>query len=184
MFTFTRPPQNSIDAAATWIHPKDPAWDKGKICAEIKEMAEAEPPIEESEHPVRRWSECETAFDLDAAMSHPGRGAEGGSVTARDYLDGSQTVFTITPFGTMKEALAYGQSASLSDSVRRAVESNLVKIEVAGEKIELRRDKSGKLDDRTMRMIHHADRDNGHAGLLFHIAGAIARLGFGQTKKP
>ena len=182
MFKFTRPPQNSIDAAATWIHPKDPAWDKSRINDEIKAMAKADPPIEEDEHPIARWNKGEVVFDLEATMSHPGPGF--GSVTARDYLDGTQVVFTIKPFETVAESMDYNVASGDGHSslARMAVAKGLVKIEANGETIQLHRNKSGELDERSMLMLHHSD---GTGLLIFHLGGAIANLGSGApTKKP
>lgn len=180
MFTFTRPPQNSIDAAATWIHPDDPAWDKDRIDAEIKEMTELDQPIEEDEHPVRRWGHGKTAFDIDASMSHP---LLEERVTARDYLDSTQVVFTIKPFDTLVQAMDYDRAYGdkLAKLAREAVAYGLVKIEAQGKSPTLHRDSAGRLDERSMLMLYHSDQT---ALLIHHLGGAIARLGIGtDTKK-
>lgn len=65
-----------------YIHERDGSWDKERIDNEAATLED------ETQHPVARYLAGETRYDLDAELAIGEK-----VVTAREYLDGGETVF-------------------------------------------------------------------------------------------
>lgn len=67
-----RPPSHRADAPIVYVHPSDPAWDNDRIARELKEYREADPPKPESQHPVRRYRDGHTRYDITQVQDYIG----------------------------------------------------------------------------------------------------------------
>lgn len=102
-----RPPQHAADATPFFISESDDAWDFDRIAAETKAMPKGE------QHPVARYHAGETRYDLDATFTMGGQ-----TVTVRDYLKGSPTVFElrrVRGVENRKTAVAFGDGPAFQE---------------------------------------------------------------------
>lgn len=142
MFKAPTPPQYSIDAEAVFISARDPAWRKD----EIEKLGKLEK-AEADKHPLRRYWNGETRFDLDAKLEHGGE-----AVTVASFLDETATKFVIRPLDerARRRVMEHGRTRSTEQAVD-AVEFGLVEVRDPG--LELRRDRQGLLTPETITMI-------------------------------
>lgn len=116
-----RPPTHRADAPIVYVHPSDPAWDHERIARELKEYAAADPVKPPSQHPVHRYWDGYTRYDVDAVA---------------EYLKPDATRFYFKRIGvvdwqeieSMKEA-QIGAGSKPRRAVLRALSLALTKIE-------------------------------------------------------
>ena len=98
-----RPPQHSIDASPILVLRDDPAWDTDRIDREIDGLSDED----RAAHPVERYNDGDTRYDLTAKSTW-----KGGTASAGEYLNGGAVMYHL-------RRLKLAHEAEVNDAVTR-----------------------------------------------------------------
>jgi hypothetical protein len=196
------PPQHSIEAAAgltsVYILPGDPAWDQDritreieehyteKVCGECKaavdrcacgaERGQGDKTISRHEqHPVARYLNGETRYDLDAEFR-----VGNERVTVRSYLVGKATEFRLRRLSTIRVAEITGLLSQSRTNTELAMDYACRWGVAAVENLDIPwKVRNGELSDETMSALYDCGTsENGGGGIsmIVDIGLAVWRI--------